>query len=121
MLKIPGIDPLIMQRIKERTSKQVIYDAEKTKITEDRYRDEKEQQQQYDQQELAELLERLNRLMEEEGFPVRFRLVNDEGKPGVQVVDADREKVLAVVPPRRVWQLIRQTGEAAGFIVDISI
>ena len=122
MLKIPGIDPLTMQRIKERTTKQIVHDSQKPKVTEDKYKKQgQEYKEQYNQQSLEEIIEELNKLFEEEAAPIRFKLVVKDGMFKVQLVDSNTKELIKEVSPHKVMRLIRRHEDSRGIILDTSI
>jgi len=122
VLKIPGIDPLTMQRIKERTTKQIVHDSEKPKVAEDKYKKQgQEYQEQYSEQNLEELIEELNELFEEEAAPIRFKLIVKDEMFKIQIIDNKTKKVIKEVSPHKVMQLVRRHEDSRGIILDISI
>jgi len=122
VLKIPGIDPLVMQRIRERTTKQIVHDSEKPKVAEDKYKKQgQEYEEQYSEQRLEELIEELNELFEEENAPIRFKLVVKDDMFKVQILDHKTKKIIKEVSPHQVLRLVRRHEDSRGIILDTSI
>lgn len=119
MVKIHGVDPIVMDRIKERTQKEIVYQPEKTKVTADKNSEEKgRKEQKHNKKSLEEVVSRLNKLLEEEKAPLRFQIIVRDEKLKVQLLNIEENKVVSEVFPEKIFKLVRNPKEFSGFVVD---
>lgn len=117
--RIPGIDPVILHNVKERTQKQIVHDTQKLKIAE---REQKEKGRQWLKQgkreELALFLEELNEELEKENRPIRLYLVEEEGRWLVHVVEVSTGKILQRLSLRQASHLLSRPYSDKGLLLD---
>lgn len=119
MVKIHGVDPIVMDRIKERTQKEIVFQPEKTKVTADKNNEEKgRKKQKHNKKSLEEVVSRLNKLLEEEKAPLRFQIIVRDEKLKVQLLNIEENKVVSEVFPEKIYKLVRNPKEFSGFVVD---
>jgi uncharacterized FlaG/YvyC family protein len=119
LTKIPGIDPTILNNVKERTSKQIVHDTRSLKVTE---HDEKGKGRQWHQEgkreELAFFLEELNAELEKENKPIRLYLVEESGRWYVQVTEFSTGKVVHRLSLRQAGLILGRNYQSKGFLLD---
>ena len=123
-MKIDGIDPLVMDRIKD-SAKPVIKEAEKAQ-PQDRilYRERAgaalpaavEQETPFD--ELEDSLQKLNDTAEAFNLSLRFQLHRDSERWMVQVVDIRDNEVIREMPPEKVLNMVAQIQNLIGVLLD---
>lgn len=117
--RIPGIDPVILQNVKERTRKQIVHDTRQLKITDGEPKERgKQWLKQGSKEELALFLEELNKELEKEKRPIRLYLVEEEGRWLVQVVEAATGKILQRLSLRQASHLLTRASSDKGFLLD---
>lgn len=122
MVKIQGVDPIVVERLRDRTRKTFIYETDQSRIIDDKKDEPKEQKKyRYPKKTLESSIDKLNKLLEEVDAPVRFvkKLLNDELI--IQVIEIETQKAVATVPPEKIHTLIRNIDDPKGFIIDDSI
>ncbi|WP_227767259.1 flagellar protein FlaG [Zhaonella formicivorans] len=119
LTKIPGIDPIILNNVKERTSKQIVHDARSLKVTE---HDEKGKGRQWHRdgkrEELVLFLEELNAELEKENKPIRLYLLEESGRWYVQVTEFSTGKVVHRLSPRQAGLILGRNYQSKGFLLD---
>jgi uncharacterized FlaG/YvyC family protein len=123
-LKINGIDNLIVNRIKERTRKKIVFESDKTKITEDKHKEdkkEKEQKKSYQEKEFEETVEEINKLMKENNKPIFFKIITVQNKIKVQIINKSSKKILFLIYPDKVYGILEKLKNSESFILDETI
>lgn len=121
MVKIQGVDPITVQRLRER-SRSSILELDQTKSTKNRDVFDKEQRkgrQQRQRKTLDQSIAKLNALLEEVGAPISFKKVLKQDQVFVQVIDA-KGAILNEVFPERIFQFVKDLDSPKGFVVDDS-
>lgn len=122
MVQIQGVDPILMERIRDKNRKTVIYESDQSRqVTERKEREHSKQRQQYKGKKLELSVDKLNKLLEEITAPIRFSIIVKGEVTMVQVIDLASEKVLSEVLPEKIYQFIRNIDDPKGFIIDGSI
>ncbi|KUO52786.1 MAG: hypothetical protein APF76_02300 [Desulfitibacter sp. BRH_c19] len=121
MVKIQGVDPVIVERIRDKNRKKLIYESEQTKVVSNSEKDHKKDQKgQQHKRTLKHSIERLNELLQEIDAPIRFEKINVKEELYVLVIDIHTQKVLTKIFPERVFQLMKNIDDPKGFIIDDS-
>ena len=122
MVKIHGVDPIVMERIKERTRKEAIFKPEKTKVTAYKNDENKEKREQkYDQKSLQKAIAKLNKLLEEEKMLLRFQIIDRDARLKVQLLDISKNKVLSEFFPEKIYKIMENPQQYAGVVIDESV
>jgi uncharacterized FlaG/YvyC family protein len=126
MIRIQGVDPILMERIRERTRTTVSTVDEsnlprRVERKQPEERDEHQQHQGRNKKKVEFAVERINKLLEELAAPIRFVMVLRESAVMVQVLDVTMDKVLSEIVPEKVYQLLRNIDDPKGFVVDDSV
>lgn len=126
LFKIPGIDNLVVNRIKERTTKKVVFESERTKIAEDKNKEQKQQkhkkERQYTEREVESAVEQLNNLLKEKDAPIYLRATEASGIVTVQVVDLATEEVVhSNMPLNKLLAMIKRLESSYGIVIDESV
>ncbi|KKM12347.1 hypothetical protein SY88_04145 [Clostridiales bacterium PH28_bin88] len=115
MIKIPGVDNIIINQVQGQTAKPVVQETRKSKITREK---EREGQQQQFQERLAKSVRKLNQAIEVLDSPLRFQIVERNGSWLVQIIDSSTNRLLREVPPERVMDVVGRLQKALGLLVD---
>lgn len=119
LTKIPGIDPTILQTVKERTAKQVVHNTKNLKVTDHEKKDRGRQwKKEGKKEELVFFLEELNKELEELEKPIRLQLIEEKGFWQVQVVDISSGKVLQKLSPQVAGYLLGRSLHSSGLLID---
>ena len=116
-IKIPGVDPITLNRVQERTQKQVVQDAQKTKISEKEHRG-REHRHPKDREELERAIKKLNNTVKALDKPIQFKLIEKQGKTAVQIIDIFRQRVVKEIEPAKVFEMFLKAEEILGILVD---
>ena len=118
MVKIQGVDPIMVERLREKKRKSII-EIDQTKRIENRDSEGREQKdtKQY-KKKLMDSLARLNHRLEELNAPIRFHKAQRKGYVIIQVINIVNETVISEVLPEKIFQLIIDIDALKGFVVD---
>ncbi|WP_028307519.1 flagellar protein FlaG [Desulfitibacter alkalitolerans] len=123
MVKIQGVDPILMERIRER-NRTTVYESNQPRQVDRKQPKEKHesgQKQGKNKKKLEFAIEKLNQFLEEFAAPIRFVIVLKRDNVMVQVLDVTVDKVLSEVYPEKVYQLLYNIDDPKGFVVDDSV
>ncbi len=124
-MKIDGIDPLLLNRIKEQTDRMEIQRAERT-LTDNRVSREGDlsrRSQPYipeaqDERSLDNALARLNENAEKDGLSLRFRARHENNLWHVEVFDTEKNQVIRNISTDRVHSVVNRLNSLFGLILD---
>lgn len=116
-MRVPGIDPITMNRVQERTQKQIVQETQQSKISEKEHQG-RERRQPRDRQELEKAVRKLNRAVAAMEKPLQFNLVEKQGKLMIQIIDTFRKRLLKEVQPEKVFAIALRAEEILGILVD---
>lgn len=117
--KIPGLDPIILNNVKEQTQKQIVHNAKNLKVTDHEQKHKGRQwKREGNKAELEVFLDELNQELEKMDKPIRLIMVEEEGFWQVQVVDVKTGKVLQYLSPKRAGALLGRTIHSSGLLLD---
>jgi len=123
MVKIQGVDPILMERIRER-NRTTIYESNQTKQVDRKEQKEKResgQNQGKSKKKLEFAVEKLNLLLEELAAHIRFVIVLKGDNVMVQVIDITMDKVISEIFPEKVYQLLYNIDDPRGLVIDDSV
>lgn len=119
-MKIPGIDPIILQRVEERTKKQMVHESQNTRIE-----DRKEQRSPKERQnknafgmDVEEVIQKLNKMLTEMGKDIYFELNVEGNKKTINLVDAFSKKLIKEIPLEEIVKIEISLQELLGILVD---
>ncbi|MHB1420525.1 MAG: flagellar protein FlaG [Bacillota bacterium] len=118
-MKLPEIDPIIMNRIRSQTAQKQIQESRQTKVAgEKKERDRQDRKKQDRGRSLEECLKILNQAMEDAVLPIRFQLVQRDGAAMVQMLDIDQKQVIREVLPEKVRGMASRVRDMLGMVMD---
>lgn len=122
LIKIPGIDPILLQNLKDQTSKPVVRGSREIRITDkEEGRKGREWFQEGTREELEEFLDEINQGLEKQGHPLRFFLVELKGKWLVEVRSIKEGKVLRQLTLAAAKRIFGKAVENRGLVLDEKI
>lgn len=117
--KIPGIEPVQLQNVKDQTSKQVVRGSKGIKIAEkEQEKQKREWYQPGRREELAALIEEVNEEMEKAGYPLRFALVMVAEKHLVEIRDIVENKVIRLISLTEAGNILGRALKNKGYLID---
>jgi uncharacterized FlaG/YvyC family protein len=124
-MKIDGIDPLLLNRIKEKIDRMEIQRAERTD-TENSVRRESafprdkrsEDTGQAYERRLDEALDRLNDKAEKDSLPFRFSVRRDSKPWQVQIIDPGSNKIIHDIPTDQALSVVNRIQGLSGVLLD---
>jgi len=123
MVKIQGVDPILMERIRER-SRTTVYESNQPRQVDQKQpkkKHESGQKQGKSKKKIEFAIEKLNQFLEELAAPIRFVIVLKGDSVMVQVLDVTMDKVLSEISPEKVYQLLYNIDDPKGFVIDDSV
>ncbi|MDS1029519.1 flagellar protein FlaG [Bacillota bacterium LX-D] len=119
LTKIPGIDPVILNNIKERTQREKVQDTKNLKIAE---RDSQGKGRQWkkegSQKELEEYLEEVNEELAKVNQPIRLEVIIEDGRHWIAIKEAETNKVLQRLSPRSASSILGRALTRTGYLLD---
>jgi len=123
-MKINGVDPVVIEQVKEQVTQPVVREARETRITRE-YREQEFRQGQGRREDfpgsLSQALEQLNQVCQSMRNPVGFRLVDKGSGAKVEIVDLREDKVIKEVDPEEVISVVTQVEKLLGLLIDTLI
>jgi len=120
-LKIPGVDPIVLQRVQERTRRQAVHEFREGKIEDRRQEDQQESRQERRRPQLEEVVAELNRLMEEAGHELYFEVVQTGGQAIVQARNQKDGSLIKELFPSQLPAAGKQLDRLMGLLIDESV
>jgi len=120
VMKVPGIDPVLLQRVEERTKKQMVHESQNTRIEDKKeQRSHREKQKRnYGEIDVAEVIQKLNKMLAAMGKDIYFEL-NDEGsKKTINLVDSFTKRLIKEVPLEEIIKIEISLQELLGLMVN---
>jgi flagellar protein FlaG len=126
-MKVDGIDPLILNRVKDQTTKPVVQEAERSNVQQTRIKQQQEQARQAqvmlqsDQgllQEIEDAVMKLNDTAEAMQLSLRFLMHRDSERWMVQVVDIRHDEIVREIPPEKILNVVAQIQSLIGVLLD---
>jgi len=120
-LKIPGVDPIVLQRVQERTRRQAVHEFREGKIEDRRQEGQQESGSEHSKPRLQEIVAELNRLMEEAGHELYFEVVQTGGQVMVQVRYRHDGSLLKELAPSQLLAARGQLDRLIGLLINESV
>ena len=116
-MRIQGVDPIILNRIQEKLSKQTIQQTKQSQIGDKQHRHRDQGRESAENENLEAVVKKLNSTAENLGIALSFML--DEDTPGVVlVVERETQKIIREVPPEQVHEMLADMKCFVGLMVD---
>ncbi len=124
-MKIDGIDPLLLNRIKEQTDRMEVQRAEST-VTENRVtrdggysrRETYPVSEEQSESKLRVAIERLNDNAEKENLPVRFQARRGSQRWHIEVFDLASNEVIRDIPTEQAMNVVNRIQSLFGILLD---
>ncbi len=125
-MKVDGIDPLVLNRVKDQT-RSPVQEAERNAVQENRVRRQHEQTRAQQAevesersllQEVEEAVRKLNDTAEAMHLSLRFLMHRDSERWMVQVVDIQQDEIVREIPPEQVLNVVAQIQSLIGVLLD---
>ncbi len=114
-MKIPGVDPAILQQIKNQTLKPEVQQSQRAVVS----RDKKEEKGKKDfKRQLGRSVKKLNEAAGVMESPLRFETVERNGRLAVRIIDGSSNSLVREVPPERVLEIAEKMQKLLGLLVD---
>ncbi len=125
-MKIDGIDPLILNRVKDQASKHPLQETERSEAQQTRVQQQKQNRAQQPAvetdknmlQEVEEAIRKLNDTAEAMHLDLRFVIHEDSERWMVQVVDIREDEIIRELPPEKVLNVVAQIQSLIGVLLD---
>jgi flagellar protein FlaG len=118
-VKVQGVDPVILNRIQEQTSKQAVQETKHGRISDEQQRQKKAGLDgAQDPENLADSVRQLNRAAEAFNISLRFRIDRENNELVVLVIDEEKQQIIRTIPPSRVLEMLAQMQQLLGVLVD---
>jgi flagellar protein FlaG len=118
VLRIEGVDPLILNQVQSQTQKPAVQDAKKINVDSEQEKRRQEGQAGYSQGNLEQAVEKLNAATELFNIKLRFKLDHEKGEIYVLVIDAKEGKIIRRIPPENVLKVASQMQQLVGLLLD---
>ncbi|GEM_PF-1616715 len=124
-MKIDGIDPLLLNKIKEQQALKEVQPAEKsaaeTRVTREgrsgQERDKTLSGNAYEQK-VRETIDRLNRDAKNEGQPLRFSVHKESKLWHIEVYDIENNKKIREIPTEKALEVANRMQSLFGILMD---
>ncbi len=127
-MKVDGIDPLVLNRVKDQATRSPVQEAERPEIRQDRVKQQRQEARQTQQaevetersllQEVEEAVRKLNDTAEAMHLSLRFLMHRDSERWMVQVVDIQQDEIVREIPPEQVLNVVAQIQSLIGVLLD---
>jgi flagellar protein FlaG len=126
-MKVDGIDPLILNRVKDQTTRGPVQEAERADAQRAKVQQQREQaKQEYVKleldkgamQEIEEAVLKLNDTAEAMQLSLRFHMHKGSERWMVQVVDIQQDEIIREIPPEKVLNVVAQIQSLIGILLD---
>ena len=124
-MKVDGIDPLVLNRVKEQTSRSAVQEAGRASAEEARLKTPEQRAQEEVRfqtegllAEIEEAVMKLNDTAEAMQISLRFLMHRDSERWMVQVVDIRRDEIVREIPPEKVLNVVAQIQSLIGVLLD---
>lgn len=126
-MKVDGIDPLILNRVKDQTTKSPVQEAERAEAQRARVQQQRQLAKQEQakveldkgaMQEIEEAVLKLNDTAEAMQLSLRFHMHKESERWMVQVVDIQQDEIVREIPPEKVLNVVAQIQSLIGILLD---
>jgi flagellar protein FlaG len=129
-MKVDGIDPMVLNRVKDQATRSPVQEAERADTQRARTEMLREQQLKARQQAATAVATDENMLQELEGavlklndtaeamqLSLRFHMHSDSDRWMVQVVDVRQDEIIREIPPEKVLNVVAQIQSLIGILL----
>ncbi len=125
-MRVDGIDPLILNRVKDQASKPQLQESERSDAQQNRVQQQRQNRAQQPAvetdknllQEVEQAVRKLNDTAEAMHLDLRFVIHDDSERWMVQVVDVREDEIVKEIPPEKVLNVVAQIQSLLGVLVD---
>lgn len=120
-MRINGVDPNVVERIREQVVQPVVRQLKDTREITEEYKEREQGKGKEPSDDLQKALNQLNQVSQTMGSPVLFRLVEKSSGVKVEVLDSEQEKVVKEVDPDEVIHVVTQVEKLLGLLIDTRV
>lgn len=123
-MKINGVDPVVIEQVKEQVTQPIVRETKETRITREYKEQEYRQgqgQNKSSQVSVEHSLNQLNQVCQSMGNPISFRLVEKDSKAKVEVWDTSENRMIKESDPEDVVSVVTQVEKLLGLLLDTLI
>ncbi len=124
-MKVDGIDPLVLNRIKDQASKAPLQETERSEAQQERVQQNQNrtrqpavEPEQNMLQEVEEAVRKLNDTAEAMHLNLRFLMHEESDRWMVQVVDVKANEIIRELPPESILNTVAQIQSLIGVLLD---
>ena len=126
-MKVDGIDPSILNRVKDQTTKPPVQDNERSRIQEERVQQQRQQNRAQQAtvelergllEEVEEALRKLNDTADAMQLSLRFQMHQGSDRWMVQVIDVRQDEIIREIPPENILNVVAQIQSLIGVLLD---
>ncbi|CEP68885.1 Flagellar protein FlaG protein [Moorella glycerini] len=117
MVRIEGVDPIILNRVQNQTKEPIVQEMKKISITADEERQQREQKEKA-QEYLESSVKQINTATELFNIKIRFKLDHENDEIYVLVIDTLEGKVIRRIPPENILKIANQMQYIVGLLLD---
>ncbi|MGI9862414.1 flagellar protein FlaG [Moorella naiadis] len=116
MMRVEGVDPLVLGQVQSQTQKPAVQDAKKISISAEG--EQQQGQQGYTREDYEKAIKKLNSTTSLFDIKLKFKLDEESGQYYVLVIDAKEGKVIRRIPPENVLKIADQMQYMVGLLLD---
>ena len=126
-MKVEGIDPSILNRVKDQITKPPVQDNERSRIQEERVQQQRQQNRaqqatvEFERgllEEVEEALRKLNDTADAMQLSLRFQMHQGSERWMVQVIDVRQDEIIREIPPENILNVVAQIQSLIGVLLD---
>lgn len=125
-MKVDGIDPLVLSRVKDQATKAPLQETERSEAQQSRVQQQNQNRsrqpavepEQNMLQEVEEAVRKLNDTAEAMHLNLRFLMHEESDRWMVQVVDVKANEIIRELPPENVLNTVAQIQSLIGVLLD---
>ncbi len=127
-MKVDGIDPLVLNRVKDQATKSPLQETEHPNEQQSRIRQQQEQAKSQQEvlvdsekgllQEMEEAVRKLNDTADAMQLSLRFLVHKESERWMVQVIDILQDEIIREIPPEKVLNVVAQIQSLIGVLLD---
>ena len=125
-MKVDGIDPLVLSRVKDQATKTPLQETERSEAQQSRVQQQNQNRsrqpavepEQNMLQEVEEAVRKLNDTAEAMHLNLRFLMHEESDRWMVQVVDVKANEIIRELPPENVLNTVAQIQSLIGVLLD---
>ena len=126
-MKVEGIDPSILNRVKDQITKPPVQDNERSRIQEERVQQQRQQNRAQQAtvelergllEEVEEAVRKLNDTADAMQLSLRFQMHQGSDRWMVQVIDVRQDEIIREIPPENILNVVAQIQSLIGVLLD---